>query len=549
MSSSAPERLNVACAVEGEDYVRHSAAMLHSLLLLHPDAKTRIHYLHGEDTSAEGRSQLAAMVRELGGEIVFHAIPEVWLEGLPVKGFTGKATWYRLFLPQILTAERVLYLDTDLLVLDSLLPLWNTDLDGRLVGAVTNVMMPGDASRARWLGMKSAYFNAGVLLMDLEQMRRQDMTERLVACGRHDSERRLGWRDQDVLNVVLHQRRLALHPRWNCMNAIVNYPWATEYFSAEAVEEATSNPAIRHFEGPAQCKPWHALCNPEHRRLYAEHRSHTPWPHVTLAGADTTWGETPEAEQGSVGSSSPTVGAAVSLARLRRHPLVLRVQVAILRRVLRVWAPTGGGLIGRMFLNDLIARTGNFGGVRWLGVPIWQNVLDLWTIQETIAELRPALVIETGTSRGGSALFYAHLLDRLGEGRVITIDIERRHDLDHPRIQFLHGSSTDPAVVDQVWTAARAAEGPVMVILDGDHSRAHVSSELEIYSALVTPGSFLLSQDGVIDQLAIFTDSRPGPLGANRDFLARHPEFEHDRERNSRFIITHHPSGWLRRRK
>jgi cephalosporin hydroxylase len=58
----------------------------------------------------------------------------------------------------------------------------------------------------------------------------------------------------------------------------------------------------------------------------------------------------------------------------------------------------------------------------------------------------------------------------------------------------------------------------------------------------------LLSQDGVIDQLSMFTDSRPGPLPANRDFLQRHPEFEHDRERNERFIISHHPMGWIRRR-
>jgi cephalosporin hydroxylase len=87
-----------------------------------------------------------------------------------------------------------------------------------------------------------------------------------------------------------------------------------------------------------------------------------------------------------------------------------------------------------------------------------------------------------------------------------------------------------------------------MVILDGNHARDHVAQELELYAPLVTPGSLLLSQDGVIDELEIFRDSRPGPLPANRKFLEQHPEFEYDRERNERFLLTHHPLGWMRRR-
>ena len=214
---------------------------------------------------------------------------------------------------------------------------------------------------------------------------------------------------------------------------------------------------------------------------------------------------------------------------------------------LRAWRRTGSPLGARMFAFDLIARTGNFATTSWTGVPIWQNVLDLWTIQESISEIRPALLVETGTARGGSALFYAQLMDLLGAGRVVTIDIERRHELDHPRVEFLHGRSTDPAIVERVQDAAAAVDGPVMVILDGDHSRDHVARELELYAPLVTPGSLLLSQDGIIDRLRSFRDSRPGPLPANRDFLARHPEFEYDRERNERFVITHHPLGWMRR--
>lgn len=200
-----------------------------------------------------------------------------------------------------------------------------------------------------------------------------------------------------------------------------------------------------------------------------------------------------------------------------------------------------------LFQMDLITKTRNF-DLRWLGHPIRQNVLDLWTIQETIAEVRPALLIESGTALGGSATFYAHLFELMGEGRVVTIDFERPPRLTHPRVEFVQGSSTDPEVVQRIRTVAASTGGPVLVVLDSDHSRSHVAAELEAYGPLVTPGSFMLVQDGLIDMVPIFRGTRPGPLPAIRAFLAGHPEFELDRERCERFLITHHPLGWLRRR-
>jgi cephalosporin hydroxylase len=86
-----------------------------------------------------------------------------------------------------------------------------------------------------------------------------------------------------------------------------------------------------------------------------------------------------------------------------------------------------------------------------------------------------------------------------------------------------------------------------MVILDSDHSEPHVAAELELFAPLVSPGGLLLAQDGVIDQLLIFRHGRPGPLPAIERFLERHPEFTWDRARSERFLVTHHPKGWLRR--
>jgi cephalosporin hydroxylase len=201
-----------------------------------------------------------------------------------------------------------------------------------------------------------------------------------------------------------------------------------------------------------------------------------------------------------------------------------------------------------VFFLDLIARTENFGRLKWMGEHIWQNVLDLWTIQETIQEVKPSLLIECGTNRGGSALFYAHLFDLLGQGQVVTVDLEALHAIRHPRVQFLIGSSVSEPIIQEINRVAAGMRGPIMVILDSHHSESHVRQEMETYAPLVTPGSFIMVQDGVIDVLPIFQHDRPGPLPAIHGFLQHHPEFEVDHARCQRFLLTHHPMGWLRRR-
>src|SRR5205807_885876 len=110
-----------------------------------------------------------------------------------------------------------------------------------------------------------------------------------------------------------------------------------------------------------------------------------------------------------------------------------------------------GPFVTGTFFSALVLRTANFTTVRWLGKPILQNTLDLWTIQETIFDMKPALIVETGTNRGGSSYFYAQLFDLMAtNGRIVTIDIVGQHDLAHPRITYLIGDSTSTPIVDKV---------------------------------------------------------------------------------------------------
>jgi cephalosporin hydroxylase len=181
----------------------------------------------------------------------------------------------------------------------------------------------------------------------------------------------------------------------------------------------------------------------------------------------------------------------------------------------------------------------------WLGAQALKNPLDLWVYQEIVFETKPELIVETGTYRGGSALYLASLCDLVDRGEVVSIDIEPRRDdyPEHPRITYVAGrSSTDPAVVEEVRERARGR--PLLVILDSDHTQGHVEAELAEYSPLVPVGCYMIVEDSNIGRIR--KDLMPGPLQAVESFLAGTDEFEIDRERE-KFLITFNPSGYLRR--
>lgn len=185
----------------------------------------------------------------------------------------------------------------------------------------------------------------------------------------------------------------------------------------------------------------------------------------------------------------------------------------------------------------------------WCGVPILKNPMDVWVYQEILWDLQPTLIIETGTAYGGSALFFAGMLDRRGAGRVVSIDVEPHERLpQHPRITYLRGSSTNSAIVSAV-SAIAAHEARVMVVLDSDHSKAHVLNELDIYAPLVTPGQFLVVEDTNIDQRPVMRGwmGGDGPGKALDAWLPQHPEFEPDLLAE-RFMLSFYRGGWLRRR-
>jgi cephalosporin hydroxylase len=182
----------------------------------------------------------------------------------------------------------------------------------------------------------------------------------------------------------------------------------------------------------------------------------------------------------------------------------------------------------------------------WMGHAILKCPLDLWLYQEILHSLRPAVVVETGTAFGGSAHFLASMMDVLGHGRVITIDIDERPERpSHPRITYLTGSSIGAETVSRVRGLVGDA-APVVVLLDSDHAAHHVRAELDAYAPLVTPGSYLIVEDTNLNGHPVEPDHGPGPMEALDGFLPSHREFAHDTAMD-KFLVTFNPRGFLKR--
>jgi cephalosporin hydroxylase len=181
----------------------------------------------------------------------------------------------------------------------------------------------------------------------------------------------------------------------------------------------------------------------------------------------------------------------------------------------------------------------------WLGYPLYKCPFDLWTYQEIIADTRPEVIVECGTRYGGGALFMAALFDLLGAGQVISIDIDTSIDRPaHRRITYLTGSTIDPELFERV--RAMTAGRKTMVILDSDHSAAHVAKELELYPDLVSPGYYLIVDDTNVNGHPAVPDHGPGPMEALVPFLEARPDFQADPARE-RFMLSLNPKGFVRR--
>ena len=196
----------------------------------------------------------------------------------------------------------------------------------------------------------------------------------------------------------------------------------------------------------------------------------------------------------------------------------------------------------------------------WMGRPIIQYPQDMVAMQEIIWKVQPDLVIETGIAHGGSIIFYASILELIGKGEVLGIDIDiRKHNRSaieshsmFKRISMIEGSSIDEDVLKKVKKAVKGKRS-VLVCLDSNHTHEHVFKEMKLYASFVTKGSYLVVFDTIAEDMPDgFFSGRPWGKGNNpktavREFLKTHDEFVIDKDMEHKILITVAPDGYLKR--
>lgn len=201
---------------------------------------------------------------------------------------------------------------------------------------------------------------------------------------------------------------------------------------------------------------------------------------------------------------------------------------------------------------------------KWMGRPVIQYPQDILAMQELIWEIKPDLIIETGIAHGGSLIFYASMLELVGKGEILGIDIDiREHNRKeiegHPmykRITMIQGSSIDSSIIEKVKEFAKGKPS-VLVVLDSNHTHEHVLEELKAYAPLVTLNSYIIAFDTIVEYLPV--DYLPGhkrhwgignnPLTAVKEFLENNSAFEIDQSINNKLLISVAPDGYLKRIK
>ena len=276
--------LHIACSSDSR-LVADCAVMLTSLATVNRASDLHVHFLHDDRLTHRDLVDLGALVRATGAGWDPLAVSDTATAMFPYTERYGYSAWYRILLPELLTdIGRVLYLDSDLLIVDDLHALFDIALGHRCLAAVTQPTLPDVLGRLQdTLGLPDAasYFNSGVMTLDLDRLRAGRYVEQVLAFI-EDRRGPMPWADQDPLNAVLHRHRVHIGPRWNLMTPVFELPAEVLPWTSDEIREAIAAPAVIHFIGPY--KPWHYRCRHPYRRAYFDYLASTPWKDKEIEG-------------------------------------------------------------------------------------------------------------------------------------------------------------------------------------------------------------------------------------------------------------------------
>lgn len=274
--------MNILLASD-DRFVQHCCVTITSVLINNPGA---VFYLFTEGLTNENTQLLKEQVKRYKGELIICIVGHDQVKDFPMPSFMSShisiATYYRLFAARILPekVKKVIYLDCDIVVRGSLMGLWRKDVDDYALAAV---YQSHEHSEGGEVGPKSytrlnippdyGYFNAGVLLVNLEYWRNKNVTDRLFDFIKNHCNL-IHAHDQDVLNAVLYAETKVLDPTWNFREHFMNGKQYT-YPSKVNYSELPENPIVVHFV--SKPKPWEYFCNHPYRKEYYKYLDLTPY--------------------------------------------------------------------------------------------------------------------------------------------------------------------------------------------------------------------------------------------------------------------------------
>ena len=264
-------RIEILCSCD-EPYIPHAATMLCSLF-----EHNNVHRIHllSESIAERELAKLKSLTARYGSELLFYEILPEDLRGVHLPPYWSIACYFRLLAARILPANigKILYLDSDIIVRRPLTDLWNTELGDQAFAAVEDAFWDPKLDYVP-LPPGAEYFNSGVMLINLNYWRRNNVYERAIAFIR-DNPDKVNYVDQDALNAILINQWINLPAVWNDM-ALSTLPMPA------VRNKLVENPAILHFVGPY--KPWMWLCKHPYKYEYHKYRVKTPWRRYRLEG-------------------------------------------------------------------------------------------------------------------------------------------------------------------------------------------------------------------------------------------------------------------------
>lgn len=237
-------------AVSNDKYAQHTAVMFHSILKNnHTNSFINFHIIG--NLSLANQQKIKNSLESFTANVVFFPVSETRFKGFKLYSYFKKEAYYRLLLPELLddSIEKVIYLDSDIIVNHDIIGLWNVNIDNYFLAAVQDVGLCASKTRRRILSipLRAGYFNSGVLVLNLTKWR-ENNTANIVIDYAKNNPRKLRSIDQDALNAILFDKWLKLPPKWNYISARIR------------LGKIIKDPAIIHFTG--KNKPWNHSGHP-----------------------------------------------------------------------------------------------------------------------------------------------------------------------------------------------------------------------------------------------------------------------------------------------